>query len=823
MYLDDILIYSESEVKHQKHVRQILNRLRESSLFIKLEKCAFHVKEVKYLSYIISSQRLSMNLTWVVTVQKWLTPHSVKDVQSFLSFCNFYQWFIKGYSDVAHALTELMKKTTPFQWGEETEGSFQRLKQAFQITPLLAQFNPEGPIFMEMNASDYTVRGILSQWGPDMHRHSVAFFSRKLQPAERNYGTPDQELLTIVTCFKAWWHYLKGSQHPIQVITDHHNLQYFLGSKPLTQRQAHWAEFLSGFNFSIEYWAGFRNLTDAPSWRSDYHLISLNMYTMMLFFKLTVLSLCVTEAGEEENSDGEFLLSHTIIKDIQVSLLQCEFSEPDTAKHEMRWQNGLLYLREQIYVPDDSALKLHILHAFHDSQTADHLGRDKTLTSIRQWFYWPDMTSLIMQYVKSCDLCDRTKSVKHLPYRELQPLPASDWLWTHIMINFITDLLKSHDTIDSWLYDSILIMVNHFSKMSHYIPMRKDLNSLQFTWLLLCEVIWLHHVPEVIISDHDTLFQSDFWVTLLRLLETDHKLFTAFHPQTDGQTEHQNQTLEHYLRCFVNYLQDDWVTHLSLTEHTYNVTQHSITKVSSFFTCTDWDPVPFQLHPLWLHKTNLTATEMAKKICHLQEQLVSWISEAQDWQAKYYDKEHKWQTFKKEAKVWLKGNHLRTDRLSKKLNHRHLSPFIIRKKIEEQAYHLDLPNIMKVHSVFHVSLLKLYLVNEILNQVQPPSSPVMIVREEGKSEEYEVKAILRIRLFYRKLQYLIRWKGYEESESVQWCSSDNVMNAAELMKQFHWDHLNMPWQGTRKKRTWTSVIQACTSAVAVKRNESVFT
>ena len=162
VYLNDILIYSESEIEHEKHVRQMLDCLHESDLFIKLKKCAFHVRQVKYLNYIISSQSLSMNQAWVITVQEWLIPCSVKDVQSFLRFCNFYKHFIKDYSEVTHALTELMKRITLFHWDEGTEESFWSLKQAFQKAPLLTQFNLKESIFLKTDVSDYTVSSILS-------------------------------------------------------------------------------------------------------------------------------------------------------------------------------------------------------------------------------------------------------------------------------------------------------------------------------------------------------------------------------------------------------------------------------------------------------------------------------------------------------------------------------------------------------------------------------------------------------------------------------------------------------------------------------------
>ena len=169
---------------------------------------------------------------------------------------------------------------------------------------------------------------------------------------------------------------------------------------------------------------------------------------------------------------------------------------------------------------------------------------------------------------------------------------------------------------------------------------------------------------------------------------------------------------------------------------------------------------------------------------------------------KYYDLEHVWQTFAEENKVWLKGVHLCTDWLSKKLNHHHLEPFSVHKKVNDQAYQLGLLSIMKVHSVFHISLLESYHVNELLSKVQLSLSAVIIITEEEEAKEYEVKVILKTWLFYENLQYLIQWKEYTGSEAVQWCSSEDVFNAEELVNQFHQNHSDMPQWDIRKSRSW---------------------
>ena len=229
-------------------------------------------------------------------------------------------------------------------------------------------------------------------------------------------------------------------------------------------------------------------------------------------------------------------------------------------------------------------------------------------------------------------------------------------------------------------------------------------------------------------------------------------------------------------------------------------------KVFPFFTCISWDLISFQLHSVKLKRINLAAVKMTKEICYLQKQLVIQISEAQNQQMKYYNKGHTQRIFTERDQVWLKEVHLCTDWLSKKLDHCRLSPFSICQKISDQVYWLSLLKIMKVHSVFHVSLLKSYQVNELSDRVQASSSSVTVITEKEETEKYEVKAILRMRLFYRNLQYLIWWKEYTDPDSVQWCSTENVENTAELMNQFHQNHSDMPWWSTQKKQSWSTLI-----------------
>jgi len=187
VYLDDILIFSKNQEDHDKHVRLVLATLREHGLYAKLEKCEFDKSSVAFLGYVISLDGIFMDKSKVETIQCWATPSSVKDVQCFLGFANFYHRFIKGYSKITPPLIALTCKDKPFSWNPMTQVAFDTLKMAFTSTPVLIHPDPAKPFIVETNALDFALGAILFQFGIDGLLHPVAFYSRKLTSAEINY------------------------------------------------------------------------------------------------------------------------------------------------------------------------------------------------------------------------------------------------------------------------------------------------------------------------------------------------------------------------------------------------------------------------------------------------------------------------------------------------------------------------------------------------------------------------------------------------------------------------------------------------------------
>ena len=255
-FLDDILIYSDTLEENIQHTREILMALDEVGLHLKPEKCRFHIQEVDYLGLVITPGGIRMQQSKVDTIQNWQSPTSVKGVQEFLGFANFYRRFILNYSSVVVPLTRLTRKDTPFVWESEQEEAFQKLKIAFTSAPILCHFDWEKSIVVETDASDFVSAGVLSQPDENDILHPVAFFSKKHSLAECNYEIYDKELLAIVRCFEEWHPHLIGSPHPIQVLTDHKNLEFFKTKRTLNQWQIRWSEFMSEFPWYAEYRPG---------------------------------------------------------------------------------------------------------------------------------------------------------------------------------------------------------------------------------------------------------------------------------------------------------------------------------------------------------------------------------------------------------------------------------------------------------------------------------------------------------------------------------------------------------------------------------------
>lgn len=300
--------------------------------------------------------------------------------------------------------------------------------------------------------------------------------------------------------------------------------------------------------------------------------------------------------------------------------------------------------------------------------------------------------------------------------------------------------------------------------------------------LYVYHVFSKHGVPSDIVSDRGSLFTSQFMIALGQLLGIKLNFSTSFHPETDGQTERTNQTLEVYLRMYTSYQQDDWADLLPIAEFAYNNAPHSATQVSPFFANYGYNPRATLSMDVAV--ADPTAHDFTRQLSELHEYCREQIAIAQaQYQGPADRRRQTPPSFEEGDEVWLNAKNIKTSRPSKKLGPKKLGPFKIIKKISSHAYRLELPNAMRfLHPVFNISLLEPRYPNTLAHRTQPPPPPIEV---DGEAE-YEVAAILDSRRYRNKLKYLVQWKGYEgQAESSMWEPSENLANSPQLVSDFH--------------------------------------
>jgi hypothetical protein len=601
VYLDDILVYSDNPEDHRKHVREVLRRLRENNLYAGTKKCTFHTDTIEYLGYILSPTGLSMDPAKVQTIQDWPEPRKVKDVQSFLGFANFYRRFIHEYSDIVVPLTRLTRKDLKWNFSDACRDAFNKLKTAFQSAPVLTHWIPDAPMTVETDASDYAIAAILSITLPDGEIHPVAFHSRTLSAPELNYDTHDKELLAIFEAFQRWRHYLEGSGTPVDVVTDHKNLEYFATTKLLTRRQVRWSEFLSQFNMIIRFRPG--RLGTKPDsltrrWDvypkegdSDYAKVNPQNLRPVFTQEQLAASLRATYYS------GPILRAVGImdIGQLHKDILSAQRSDSYISEHksEPRWSTddqGLVRYDDRIWVPDSDDLRLRVLLYHHDHPISGHFGQNKTLELIRRNYTWPSVRTFVKDYCKSCTACARSKATRHRPYGNLRQLPIPEKPWNSISMDFIEQLPSSEG------FTAILVVVDRLSKQAIFIPTYDTITSMQLAQLFVLHVFSKHGVPSHVTSDRGTEFVSHFFRSLGKALNMRLHFTSGYHPEGDGQTERTNQTLEQYLRIYCNYQQDNWKELLPLAEFAYNNAPSATTGISPFFANKGYHP-NITVHP----------------------------------------------------------------------------------------------------------------------------------------------------------------------------------------------------------------------------------
>ncbi|KAH0614368.1 uncharacterized protein H6S33_000004 [Morchella sextelata] len=549
VYLDDILICSNTEEEHQRHFNTILDKLQAAGLHCKPEKCEFHVDRTEYLGYIISGEGVTMATDKTKAIQEWKTPTSVHDIQVFLGFANFYRRFIRDYSKVVSPMTNILKKDAQFVWTPAADHAFNQLKEAFTTAPILKHFDPERACILETDASNFVAAAVLSQKDDQGILHPVAFYSHKMMSAECNYDISDKELLVIVRAFEEWRKYLEPSNQEITVHCDHKNLEHFMSTKILNRRQNGKPDALTRRSGDLPK-EGDERLTQQ-------HQVILKPKNLRLAAALEVprpAKVSPARQNELQAALANDPLSKQLMKDIIARKKHSRFLPIG----ECAIKDGLLYYQGLLYIPDDATIKLEIFRTNHDAPPAGHPGRARTLELLSRNYYWPQMQKYVAHYVDHYDACTRIKPARYAPYGLLKPLAPPVKPWSSLSMDHITGLPESQGS------NAILVVVDRLTKMAHYIPTRDTADA-----------------PELATYSYNNTVQPAGYQTSIqyRLPPTNRR--------TDRRSKCNHGTI---LAGYVNYQQDNWAEFLPLAEFAHNNATTEPLRVSPFFANYGYNP-----------------------------------------------------------------------------------------------------------------------------------------------------------------------------------------------------------------------------------------
>lgn len=750
VYLDDIMIFSKTLGQHIKHVKHVLQKMQSKGLKLNKAKCSFFKSKVEWLGYVISEEGIEVDQSKIQAILDWPVPKNQIDILSYLGFTGWYRKFIERYSHVAAPMTELLKKGVDFEWTDAQQAAFEKLKELLTSTPILVLPSPDYPFVMYTDASKFAMGGVLMQ-DQGQGLRPVAFSSKKLNSAERNYDIYEKEAMSQIYHLKQWRCYLQMA-HRSTCYTDNNVLFHLQKQAKLTAKQARWMLVLQEYNVYVDYVTGKANVVaDALSRRAD-----LAMSVVIVQQNHEWLE----ELKESYNKDKD---TATVMNAVR-----------DGTARDYAFDHGYLVRKRaeqnQLYIPDVSTLRQDLLEEHHDSLIGGHFGAAKTVASLLRHYYWPSIHRDVREYVGSCVQCQSSKSSNLKTPGLLQPLPIPTRKFEVITMDFMSGLEPTPEG-----YTEIMVMVDKLTKRVFLAATKGTPDAVEAATLFYNHVVRNQGVPSVIISDRGPQFTSVFWQRMVEQMGTKHKLSTAYHPQTDGQSENMVRTVSDTLRTlYKNY--PNWAEILPAVEFAINSSKHASTGFSPFFLCYGEEaptPAALDLHKLMKTNANQASVDFAAKNQVALEQAKRHLLNAQKKQKKYADQHRRHVEFEVGQQVLISTADLPL-RGPRRLAPKWFGPVTIIRKFSEVNYQVVLPEAWKRrHPVFHISKLKLYPTSAKFPGRMDPRPPPDL--EQG-SDVYNVESILTRRKQNNRIEYLIKWEGYPVHEAT-WEPKTNLTDA----------------------------------------------
>lgn len=558
VYIDDLLVVASNFDTHIERLTLVANCLRQANLTINVDKSKFCMRQIKYLGHIVGDGNIKPDPDRVKSITEFPKPSTIRQVRRFMGMAGWYRRYINNFSNIAAPITDLLKTTDRFTWTQAATNAFDELKTCLTTAPVLTHADFSLPFYIQCDASMLGVGGVLFQI-KEGDEHPIAYMSRKLNPAQRNYSVTELECLAAIFCIREFRCYIEGMR--FTVITDHAALKWLMEKKDLAGRLARWSLELQSFNFTIEHRKGAANIVPDALSRAAVEETSHVGIPLVL--------------DDEEFSTDAYNELRDTVKSNKNNL-------PDVEE-----RNGIVYKRTdcrsgvedellwKIWVPE--GLRKGLMETSHNPPSASHGGVDKTINLIKRQYFWPGMSKDIREFIANCQICKETKA----PNCSLRPPMGSPAIAERPFQNMYVDLIGPYPRSKSG-NSFILIILDQLSKFVWLKPLRKA-TAVSIVRYIESDIFHLVGVPETILSDNGKQFISKEFLTLLNRYGVRH-IKTATHAPQVNASERVNRSIIAAIRAYVTQDQSTWDVHISSIASALRNATHSSTTYSPYFT-----------------------------------------------------------------------------------------------------------------------------------------------------------------------------------------------------------------------------------------------
>jgi len=596
-FLDDIIIFADDPGQLIDRLDTVFTRLRECGLRAKPSKCVLFKSPINFLGHLVSENGIQPQPEKLEAIKTWPTPHCLRDVRAFYGLASYYRKFVKNFAAIAEPLSRLTKKNTPFIWTDEAQKSFDKLKSALLATEILAYPRPDLPCLLDSDASDISVGAVLSQTINGIEK-PIAFFSKVINEAQRNYCPTRRELLAVVLSLQHFRHYLLGNK--VILRTDHHSLKWLKTFKRPEGILARWIETLSEYDYSIEHRPGrLHSNADALSrhrcrqcwgkiaispWIDEceraeevINPLSINALSLLPEFSLT-------EMAEKQAEDSEIGDAYRVLEECldpsadELRALPLEFRQILSLRPEICLYDGVMVKARddklRLVVPVD--LRHQLFEMAHAGPTAAHLGPARIIQQLKEYYFWPGLNRDVRLWYQQCVQCARSRGPPARSHGGLQKILAS------APMDFITiDILSGLPTADDGS-KYILVAVDFYTKWmeTYSLPDQEAATCMNALYNGFFSRFGL---ARQLHTDQGKNFEAALVKELCKLTGIHKTRTTPFHPRSDGLTERANRTILQMLRATTQEHPHDWPNRLPALLAAYRMTVHSVNGVTPNF------------------------------------------------------------------------------------------------------------------------------------------------------------------------------------------------------------------------------------------------